>query len=628
MRKKLLIILVLMGSLQYSCSDFLDVVPDNIATLDIAFSSRHNARKYLYTLYSSVPNPASLSSNVALNGADEVWFNKSIEGRAGSRIAEGYQSASSPIMSRMQGRGRDNLYVGITNCNIFIENIDKVLEMEDYEKEQWKAEAKFLKAYFHFYLAKMYGPIVISDKVIPPSESTENIHAYRSNIDDTFNYIVGLLDEAMPNLPLRIQSEAEDLGRITKPIAAALKAEVLVTYASPLFNGNSIYSGFVDKEGNNMFPVNYDNTKWEKAAVATKEAIDLCAEAGIRLLNKNDYKPRFEISEFTQIKGALRSRVTEKWNPEIIWGFTGDTRSIEYESMPRLYHYITNPVGSRHAPTLRMAELYYTKNGVPIDEDLNYDYAHRFNLRESTDADKLRVELGQKTAILNFDRETRFYADLAFDRGVWFENGKVNEEDPWYVHNRKGEYSSVFEISQYSVTGYFPKKLVSLGTTVTSGRWLTTKHYSFPLMRLSSLYLYYAEALNESKGSPDAEVYQYVDMIRERSGLDGVVNSWALYSNNPSKPSTKEGMREIIRQERMIEMSFEGSRFWDIRRWKIAKDLMSTPIKGWSVLEQTADEYYTVRTLFRPRFSERDYLWPIPENEIIVNPNLIQNPGW
>jgi len=79
MRKKLLIILVLLGSLQYSCSDFLDVVPDNIATLDIAFSSRHNARKYLYSLYASVPNPVSFSSNVALNGADEVWFNKSIE---------------------------------------------------------------------------------------------------------------------------------------------------------------------------------------------------------------------------------------------------------------------------------------------------------------------------------------------------------------------------------------------------------------------------------------------------------------------------------------------------------------------------------------------------------------------
>ena len=142
------------------------------------------------------------------------------------------------------------------------------------------------------------------------------------------------------------------------------------------------------------------------------------------------------------------------------------------------------------------------------------------------------------------------------------------------------------------------------------------------------MYLYYAEALNESKGAPDGEVYQYIDLVRKRSGLGTVVDSWRDFSINPAKPLTKTGMREIIQQERMIEMSFEGTRFWDLRRWKLAKKFMNKPIKGWNVLENAQDNYYTVKVLYNPTFSEKDYLWPIPENEIIRNPSLIQNPGW
>jgi hypothetical protein len=87
-------------------------------------------------------------------------------------------------------------------------------------------------------------------------------------------------------------------------------------------------------------------------------------------------------------------------------------------------------------------------------------------------------------------------------------------------------------------------------------------------------------------------------------------------------------MRNIIQQERMIEMSFEGKRFWDLRRWKLSRKYMTKPIKGWSVLEKDVNKYYTITTLFSPTFEEKDYLWPIPESEILKNPNLIQNPGW
>ncbi|MCK0158032.1 RagB/SusD family nutrient uptake outer membrane protein [Cellulophaga sp. F20128] len=626
-KNKIYIAIIFIAGILSSCEkDYLNVVPDNVATIDNAFSNRFNTQKFLYTIYGSIPDPGTVN-NPALNGGDEIWYPESERNRAGVRIAQGFQSATQPSYNLWN----DGLYEGIRNCNIFLSRIDDVQGIQSYEKTIWTAEVNFLKAYFHFYLLRMYGPIVINDELIPVSAATGDINSNRSSVEETFTYIIDLLDDAILELPLELQNPGDELGRVTKPIAAAMKARVLMTYASPLFNGNSVYSGFVNAEGEPFFPATYSPEKWENAAVATKEAIDICHDAGIRLFQKEDYINRSGnaiTSDITLLKAGLRSRMTEKWNFELVWGHTASTNNLEYEAMPRLYNYINNPVASRHCPPLRIAEMYYSKNGVPIEEDVTYDYANRYKLRSSLEADKYQVEEGQSTVILNFDRETRFYADLSFDRGVWYGNGANDEANPWFVHARGGEFASVFEISQYSVTGYWPKKLVAIPTQVNTGQSLSTTRYAFPIIRLADLYLYYAEALNESKTAPDAQVYEYIDLVRERAGLSSVVDSWSAFSSNPSKPTTKNGMREIIQQERMIEMSFEGARFWDLRRWKLAKDYMNKPIKGWNVLENDADDYYTIRTLYNPTYSEKDYLWPIPETETIKDPSLIQNPGW
>jgi hypothetical protein len=151
---------------------------------------------------------------------------------------------------------------------------------------------------------------------------------------------------------------------------------------------------------------------------------------------------------------------------------------------------------------------------------------------------------------------------------------------------------------------------------------------TFPIIRLADLYLLYAEALNESLENPSQEVYYYVDLVRERAGLKGVVESWQASSIYPSKPSTKEGMREIIQQERMIELAFEGKRFWDIRRWKTAHYWLNQPIRGLNADGETPEEFNTVRVLYTPEFSTKDYLFPIRQHNLRVNPNLVQNPYW
>src|SRR5690606_9904075 len=153
--------------------------------------------------------------------------------------------------------------------------------------------------------------------------------------------------------------------------------------------------------------------------------------------------------------------------------------------------------------------------------------------------------------------------------------------------------------------------------------------YPWPVIRLANTYLLYAEALNEAYGtSRSNEALEYVDRVRERAGLLPVRDAWSGYSSNPGKPNTQEGLRDIIRQERLIELALEGQRFWDLRRWKEAAGQLNSAISGWDIQQEAAADYYRENIVFSQRFTTREYLWPIDETEVLKNRNMVQNPGW
>lgn len=614
-----------------SC-DYLDVVPENVATINDAFVDRASAERFLATCYNYIPNFGDPWVNPGIGAGDEVWFNEEIVDPSFSSalIARGLQNANEPFLNFWDGRERGkNLYVGIRDCNIFLSEIHNASDLGELERKQWIAEVKVLKAYYHFWLFKSYGAIPIIKENLPIYTDTEEVKVYRDPVDDVVNYIVELIDEAMPDLPQFLISETIELGRITQSIALAIKARTLVTAASPLFNGNTDYGSVVDNRGISLFPQSYDEGKWQKAVVACKEAIDAAHTANHSLVN--DYTTKADISDTLKRECIIRSIFSDRNSPELLWGSTNFTFAQRYQRMcvPLLIQVTSsNPVSQFYASTLRMAELFYTNNGVPIDEDLNYDFENRYSLRTSVTGEGDFVRSGEQTAVLHFDREARFYASIAFDRGTYF-------LDPTYytVQTRGGELATKRNQGEFSATGYFVKKLINPNSAINTNTMLAYYEYPFPIIRLGDLYLLYAEALNETKATPDAEVYEYIDLIRERAGLEGVVDSWAQYSSNPSKPTTKEGMREIIKQERLIELAFEGQRFWDLRRWKDAAKYLNEPIKGWNVGGKGLD-FYKVTTVYpQPGdpvtpYDFKDYLWPIKVNEIIKNPNLVQNPGW
>ena len=224
-----------------------------------------------------------------------------------------------------------------------------------------------------------------------------------------------------------------------------------------------------------------------------------------------------------------------------------------------------------------------------------------------------------------------FFAYIGFDGGKWFsiECCNDNETSSYPIKSKKGDIAGVSD-ELYSPTGYFTKKLVSYQNVNTSATNINYV-YSFPIIRLSDLYLLYAEALNELNETPTTDVYYYVQQVRNKAGLDeggSLVNTWRNHSNRPDKPTTQRGMREIIQKERMIELAFEGHRYHDVRRWKLGSTYLNTQIKGWSVLEQDPEYFYNARVLFTRKFMPRDYLWPIKTNSINRNPKLVQNPQW
>ena len=181
---------------------------------------------------------------------------------------------------------------------------------------------------------------------------------------------------------------------------------------------------------------------------------------------------------------------------------------------------------------------------------------------------------------------------------------------------------------RYSITGYWAKKPSHFQTSINSAGKGAYVRYAFPVIRLADIYLLYAEALNESLDAPNTEVHDYVNRIRERAGLSGIVESWGAHSKFPEKPSTTEGMRDIIQRERMIELCFEGKRFWDLRRWKRSLVEYNKPIRAWNIEGQTEIEYYQMLTIADLSYTTRDFLWPIRDQDIRVNRNLVQNPYW
>lgn len=379
MKKFLISTMMAIGCILYSsCNKYMDIVPDNVPELDNAFAMRTMAERYLFTCYSWMPAGFDNQANPAMFAGDELWLNSTSNYPEGSYgnwyIARGAQNVNNPLNNYWEGEQQGkNLWQGIRDCNIFLANIEKVPDMNSFEIKRWKAEATFLKAYYHYYLLRMYGPVHIMDTNIPAFSDPEATQIERKPVDECFNYITGLIDAATEDLPDDITNAATENGRISKLIAYAMKAEILVTAASPLFNGNQDYTGFADKNNVPFFNPAFSAEKWNKAKEACATAVAFAEEHGRKL-----YKWTAPLTmnpapqQSTRNQMSFREAVAERQeNPEQIWVNNVSRANGSYQRSVTIRSYdpalVNNTVlGGFVSPTINAASLYYSKNGVPI----------------------------------------------------------------------------------------------------------------------------------------------------------------------------------------------------------------------------------------------------------------------
>lgn len=628
------------------CSDYLNIVPDNTITIEKMFQNKSRTLQALATCYSFLPNDFRDHYHTQLTLGNEmavpIKWNQRTDVFISNRVMMGDQNQESPYFSFWDGGGyATNLYEGIRYCNIFLNNIKEVPDITSSEKKDYIAQVKFLKAYFHFLLIKNYGPIVISDIELHANMELEELANNRTPVDSCFNYVINLIDDAYDDLPF--VRNTNDYGQITKIIAKAIKGKILLFSASPLFNGNSeYYRNFIDPQTQKpYFNLNYEDDKWLNASNELKEAIELAHDNGYQLFETKEYYDYdLEIVEESKImKYAYNNRysIVEPWNKELLWGYSNinpsDAGSIQSAcqvfdiNAPNNYNYSYNYLSASQ----NITEKFYTRNGVSMDEDKTYDYENKDSIismpNDNYHLGYLSTNHNDKIILQHTNREPRFYAWLAVDRSIWRTHAGTKYDIKMRYNESPGGGNDALS-GEYYPSGIAIKKWVH----PESGNlaWQRVTIFPLPLVRLADLYLMYAEAMNEYYG-PNEDSYYYLNKIRNRAGLPKIEEIWSNASivKTPGKHLTQEGLREIIRHERAIELSFEGHQYDDQRRWKTAENEYSTPLLGWDSSKEEISDFHKLRILQNRKWNTpRDYLTPLSNNTLNQNRNLIQNPGW
>lgn len=645
MKKKSYYIYLLLLSVMIGASscNYLDVVPDEIDTEEDAFSDYSAVLNYLYSCYSYLPESRSGTSSLDLMTGDEVVT--AFEHETFASFPKGNYSSSNTVISYW-----DTFFNGLRQCYLFLDNVDTVQDSDftDELRTDFKAQVKFLIAYYHYMLIRCYGPVIIITGVEDVNQSSENYKS-RTPLDDCVDFVCNLFDEAAADLPA-VRSDASEFGLATSVAAKALKAKMLLYAASPLFNYGggspsaemkSYYESLKNNDGTALMPLSYDANKWTECQTAMKEAIEAAESAGFSLYDTDDYSEDGNESPEDPYQHRLRWNImdysTDGGNSEVIYA---DSRSegyygIQNKSMPFCSGCAWNGI----APTWAMLNRFYTRNGLPWNEDPETKGLDPLEIVTVDDAHADEAAVGEQTLQFNLNREPRFYAWVAF-QGGYYEVTSASTlgayaSDPTYDSEKRrlvcdfvlgGNCSrgttSSSRTNNYSPSGYLNKKGVSPDYSMTTSLQ-TPYFYPWPVIRLADLYLGYAEACVEVNDLETAKTY--LNKVRERAGIPDVETSWSGIA-----ALTQDKMRDIVRQERMVELYLENQNFWDMRRWLLAEDYFNTKAQGLNIDATSLAQFARLTEIdFERKFtSPTNYLLPIPNSDLNTNENLVNNPGY
>lgn len=558
---------LLLGS-TVSCEKGLDLHSRDTISEPVYFTTVQDFKRYANQFYYGLPS---------FNGDDDM---SDITKPSGFNNV----SNSTYIAGTVDGTW-DGAYSAIRYLNYGLERCANAPEGIKGDIKVYEAEMKFFRAYQYFNLLKRFGGVPLIEKTLTLDDK-DLLYGPRDSRETIATFIKKNLDEAIPDLPLESQIANDDKGRISRGAALAMKARF------SLFEGT--WRKYHGLQGGEAF---LDDAIASSKAVIESNEYELWDHR--KELGNLAYKYFFTLSKIKANPAGL----TKADNKETILAQRYDE---DIRESPRWEH------SGNLCPTRKLADMYLDKNGLPINNPKS-------------------VFKGYQTLTSEYqDRDPRM--DIFFlkpgERFWLFSQPMYNADWNNLSNPNKGIVYNV-EFGFWTQTGYRNVKFEAEITFPLGNDW--------PIIRLTEVMLIYAEALFEKNAHiSDADLNISINKLRDRVGMPHLTNDFV--TNNGLN------MLEEIRRERTVELSMEGYRFDDLRRWKTAEVELNQPLRGikykgteyetdgrWNNIgyEVDAEGFIILEKAENRKFNaKKHYLFPLPTRQILLNPQLEQNPEW
>ena len=575
-----------------SCDDLFEPAIENHLGFEYMYEHPDYADGVLGNAYTRLPNGSYPFTEVA---TDDAVTNDADNSYRKMTAVDNWTSSNNPVETWR------NCRAAIQYINLFLANADKVNWNSDETiramyHQRYIGEAKGLRALFMYYLLRAHGGYDNNGTLLgvplnlePTSvESDFSSLEVRASFADCMKQLIEDAEEAVRVLPLDYQdtdNETETVncfgksytvnkatynrvlgvnfaGRFSGRYARALLAQATLMAASPAFAGGS-------------------GVTYEQAAQYAKAVLDL--NGGVAGLDANGLE-WYADADMSKLSAAECPK-------EVLWRTEkSESNSLESDNFPPSIY-----GKGRINPTQNLVDAFPMANGYPISSAKSgFDAANPYANRDPRLA-KYIIFNGQPAGSNNTTINTQADNDTNLDG--------LNKD-----------------VSKSTRTGYYMKKLlrqdINLDPSVNSKQL----HY-VARVRYTELYLDYAEAANEAYGPKGGTGYSAYDVIKAIRNRAGITDTDYL----DECAESKEKMRELIRNERRLELCFEGFRFWDLRRWKADIKQDAT---GVNITNDGAGKKYSYMSVETRNFKDNGYYGPIPYDQILNFPSLVQNAGW
>jgi starch-binding outer membrane protein, SusD/RagB family len=589
MKTERIIAILAIVTISFSCKDYLEPYPKGVYTTDDLWEYQNMVQGLIGQCYDYMPNNYNNNEGAYLDGAtdDAVITNTTHSMR---RLAVGtLQTGSDPFLTYW-----DRNYKAIYLINLFLKDRrgfnTRFLVNERFNtlvRNRLQGEAFALRAWFYWDLLQKFGGKGLNGEmlgvplILSPVEIAEATNIQRNSYDDCIQQILADCDSAFKYLPIahrnflvpnvadRAYAGSRFWGRFDGITTRALKSMVYLTWASPRFNSNN------------------DMSRWDSAAVNAKKVIDF------KLTVDN------VTNGFNPVNGV---NWTNPNFPGIVWSSRFQNAN---DAMERMFYPGGFQGNGNLGATQELVDAFPMKNGYPIsDPRSNYNPQDPYK-----------------------DRDPRFYSVIFHNNAQARRNNTgavMYTFENW--EGAKDEAGPSFN----SRTNYHIKKFVFMGLNWSDPTINRQPHSKFHF-RWAHICLTFAEAANQVVGPEDTKyglsAKNAIKYLRSRRTYDGITGLTTDPYLDEIAASGKSAFDQFIRNERRIETCFEGTRFFDLRRWSKSNNELNKTVNMTKITRGSDGSFTYSHSEVESRIFSSAYL-PIPYNEILRVNNLVQNEGW